>query len=602
MERVSPESVGISSGAVAELLDALSSAEGVNVHSIVIARDGKMIAEASQRGYSARVPHLSHSMSKSVVGIMIMQLLADKKLDTGRLVLDFFTESELADKRMRHLTVKHLLTMMSGVGFGEAGVVSEENWTSAYLLSDMSFTPGERFAYNSMNSYILTVIADKICRREYGMSAEDFINARILAPLGIARPLWERSPEGIIKGGFGLYLSCEDWATIGCAVLASATGGARNIIPHDVLSECISERVKTDSAVGDFDYGYHLWVGKDERSLLFNGMFGQNVLIDLKASLVIAINSGNNELFSKSTTVSVIRDALSKNVTRGQTFGERRRLRRAESAFFENRRWIKSRSKNPLFALSLLPSRGAALEPFSELVGEYSFPTNNHSLIPSFVRIMQNNFTGGISSFTVYKRHGLLHLRSNEATVSIDITFGLFSHVRGEIDVLGEKYSIMAMAEAEHTPSGDVIYKLEIIFPELPNSRRMTLERTELGRLHVRMYEMPDERITDAFVDAIPTLSGRIGLGYRLLEQNLGKNFIEGKLRELFSPEFTAFSTDSADHDAALREENERIAEIIASSRLVRSLIFNFLGNEEKMRENGGGALGKIAGLIGRLF
>jgi hypothetical protein len=34
----------------------------------------------------------------------------------------------------------------------------------------------------------------------------------------------------------------------------------------------------------------------------------------------------------------------------------------------------------------------------------------------------------------------------------------------------------------------------------------------------------------------------------------------------------------------------------------VRSLIFNFLGNEEKMKEIGGGALGKLAGLIGRFF
>ena len=116
------------------------------------------------------------------------------------------------------------------------------------------------------------------------------------------------------------------------------------------------------------------------------------------------------------------------------------------------------------------------------------------------------------------------------------------------------------------------------------------------------MTEMPDERLADAFIDAIPTLSGRVGMLYRILEQNFGKNFVEGKLKELFSPEFCAIPVGSPDYEAVLALENERVSETVESSRLVRSLIFNFLGNEEKMKEIGGGALGKLAGLIGRFF
>ena len=600
--RRSPESVGISSGVLRDMLTSLEEKTDINVHSIVVMKDGAIISEASQPGYDAKTPHLSHSMSKSIIGIAIMMLLAEKKLDTGAYAVDFFKGIEIGDRRMRHLTVKHLLCMTSGVGFGEAGVVSESEWLRSFFLSDMGFSPGERFAYNSMNSYVLAAIANVVCRREYGIDVEEFIAERLFKPLNIKKPYWERSPEGIVKGGFGLYLCCEEWAIVGSSVLDSLLGKKDSPIPKDILISGIENRVETDAAVGDFDYGYHVWVGKDGNSLLFNGMFGQNVLIDLKNELVIAVNSGNNELFSKSNTLSAIRASLEKNVTRGHTFSEKRPLRRAERDFF-----ISRRSTSHLAAhrgiLSLFHTPHAArLSPFFDLVGDYAFPNNNHGLIPAFIRVMQNNHTGGIRSFSVRIRHGTVRLISSETAAEIEIAFGLYSHVRNEIDVLGEKYTVMAIAKTEHTPSGGIKYNLELLFPELPNSRKITLERTELSRLSVRMTEMPDSKIADAFVDAIPTLSGRAGMLYRVLEQNFGKNFVEGKLRELFSPEFTAVSLDAPDYEAALREENDKVAKIVASSRLIRSLIFNFLGNEEKMKEIGGGALGRIAGIIGKFF
>lgn len=597
--RAKPESVGISSGQLASMLRALEENGDVNVHSIVVMKDGKIITEASQSGYDAKMPHLSHSMSKSIIGIAIMMLIDEKKLYTGAYAVDFFDKIRVNDKRMLRLTVKHLLCMTSGVGFGEGGVVSESDWISAYFASDMGFAPGERFAYNSMNSYVLAAIADVITRREFGIGVEEYINQRLFSPLGIKPPHWEKSPDGIIKGGFGLYLCCEEWALIGSAVLRAMLGDKGSPIPEHILRKGIDERVRTSDSVGDFDYGYHLWVEKNEDALLFNGMFGQNVLIDLKNGLVIAMNSGNNELFSKSSTLLTVRQAFDKNFTRGRTSDNKRVLRKAINEFYSDRRRIKPTRDALGFASLFTKPR---ISPFRQIVGEYTFPKNNHSILPSFVRIMQNNYTGGIRSFTISIKQGTVHLCSEELAASIDISFGLYSHLQNEIDVLGEKYTVMAIADAEYAPSGKAVYKFELLFPELPNSREISLELTELGRLSVKMTEMPDERITDAFVDAIPTLSGRVGMLYRVLEQNLGKNFVEGKLKELFSPEFTAISPDSPDYDAALSEENERVDKRIESSRLIRSLIFNFLGNEEKMKEVGGGTLSRLAGLIGKFF
>lgn len=603
MRRVTPERCGISSHLLCNTLRHLEGEDYANIHSILMAHSECVIAEASRPGYSTRIPHLAHSMTKSITGIMIMQLIDDSKFDTGSYICDFFPEIKPRSRAFSDLTVEHLLTMSSGVNFGEVGVVCDTVWTETYFNSDVTFTPGERFAYNSMNSYVLAVIADRICRSDYGMSAEDFIYERLFAPLNIQRPLWEHSPEGIIKGGFGLYLSCESWAKIGLMILNGGTWQGQRILSERSVREATKPRMKTNAGVGDFDYGYHIWVSPDKNEVLFNGMFGQNVLINRLSGIVTVITAGNNELFSKSETLSATREKLSENVARVGAHFPKRELTACCRDFFLSRRWITPREAPRGLAYLLGLRRRAPLPPqFERLLGEYTFPKNNQGILPVFVRTMQSNFYGGIKAFCFEIRNGHLALISKEGGGELAVPLGIYASIESSIEMSGEKYAVSALAGASEDAAGEITYKIELIFPELPNTRRITMTLSSLGRLTVKMNEMPDERITDSFVDAIPTLTGKIGLLYKLLERSLGKNFVEGKLRELFCPEFTAISTDAPDYEAALAAENEKIEETILSSRLVRSLVFSFLGNEEKKAENGGGALGLLAGFLGKFF
>ncbi len=603
MRRIQPERCGISSLMICELLHRLEREDYANVHSILMAHSERVIAEASRPGYTTRTPHLAHSMTKSVTGIMIMQLIDDSKFDTGTHICDFFPEIKPRSRLFSSLTVEHLLTMSSGIVFGEVGVVCDTSWTKTYFESDLAFLPGEKFAYNSMNSYILAVIADRICKSEYGVGAEDFVYERLFAPLGIKKPLWEHSTEGIIKGGFGLYLSCESWVKIGSTILNGGVWQGKRILSERSVNEATSPRMKTNAGVGDFDYGYHVWVSPDKRDVLFNGMFGQNVLINRESGIITAITAGNNELFSKSETLSAIREQLGKNVTRVGFYPSKKELATSCDDFFLSRRWIipKEEPRGLPYILGL--KKRAPIPPQLEgLVGEYTFPKNNQGLMPVFVRAMQSNFYGGIKAFRFEIHNGQLRLISREGGGDIAINLGIYGNIDNTVEMGGEVYSVSALAGASEDSSGEITYKIELLFPELPNTRRITMTLSPLGRLNVRMNEMPDERITDSFVDAIPTLSGKLGLLYRLLERSLGKNFVESKLRDLFSPSFTAISVKAPDYDAALAEENEKIDEKILSSRLVRSLVFNFLGNEEKVADLGGGALGMLAGFLGKFF
>ena len=65
--------------------------------------------------------------------------------------------------------------------------------------------------YNSMNSYILSAAVCKVT----GMCLVDYLKPRLFDPLGIKDFYWEKCPDGIEKGGWGLYLLPEDMAKIG---------------------------------------------------------------------------------------------------------------------------------------------------------------------------------------------------------------------------------------------------------------------------------------------------------------------------------------------------------------------------------------------------
>ena len=207
--------LGISPKRLTAMLGALESERRANLHNIMIIKDGAVICECSHPGYDVNVAHLSHSMSKSLVGILVAMLMEDGALSEDDAAISFFEGMSCSDKRMRSLTVKNLLEMKSGVDFSEVGIVTETEWTEAFFNSSMSAAPGEVFKYNSLNSYILGRIAE----RAAGGDIIGYLESRLLNPLGINNYFWEKSPEGHIKGGFGVYMSCESWAKIGMRIL-----------------------------------------------------------------------------------------------------------------------------------------------------------------------------------------------------------------------------------------------------------------------------------------------------------------------------------------------------------------------------------------------
>ncbi len=579
LKRTSPERRGISSRRICQLLAELEGEKRVNLHNLMILKDGEVISECSRPGYDVNVRHLAHSMSKTLTGIAIGMLVDDGVVNINERVANIFPEYTPKDKRFYQMTVKHLLVMSSGVPFSEFGSVTEYEWTRAFFESRLDFAPGELFAYNSMNSYILA----RIVVRRSGKSLSAFLKKRLFSPLGITNFFWEVGPEGVEKGGWGVFLSAESWAKIGHMMLSGGVYEGKRILSRRWVVESSSTHMISPKSSGGFNYGYQLWVSRNGDDFLFNGMLGQNVWICPKNNIVVVTSSENNELFQNGAITDTIQRHLGADLSKDVFDGGRSlaRLREMEKNFFKSRRWVTPKEpRQGLLCRIGLRKKTPFIDTFTPLLSTFTFAKNNHGILPLFIRAMQNNYSGGIESFKFTRDGEKLFFSSTEGSLEYKIEVGLYDFKTTVLNYCGEKYLVNAIAEASVDKEGHTIYKIELVFPEMPNSRRIKLSLSGDGKLVVKMTEIPNEKLAEPLIESVYTTNPKLAVAIGVLEKRLGSQFLLRKLEGLFSPTMIGADIHSRNYYKITSDETKREKEATNATRSVASLILKLTGED----------------------
>ena len=269
--RATPESQGISSDVLADLVRTLD--RDVNaMNSLMILRHGKVIAEAWWSPYTPETTHAMYSLSKSFTSTAVGLAVAEKRLDIDAPVVDFFPDelpNELSDN-LKKMKIRHLLSMSCGHE-NEAAVKlfdasrdqedarrSGEEWVKTFLKHPVPFEPGTHFRYNTLGTYMTAAIVEKTV----GEPIVDYLQPRLFDPLQIERPYWEVSPQGICKGGTGLFLRTEDMAKFGELYLQKGEWNGKQILPAEWVAEATSKHVSNgDNPESDWNqgYGFQFW-------------------------------------------------------------------------------------------------------------------------------------------------------------------------------------------------------------------------------------------------------------------------------------------------------------------------------------------------------
>lgn len=295
------EAEGIDTSSFDQLfLDANLAGSTNEVHGVVVLKDGKVIYEKYDEAHRADMKHALWSGSKTFTATAIGIAADEGLLSVKDPVIKFFDASELPvepSDSLKAMTIWNLLTMSSGFRhdmIGETEALALKDPTSFMLHDSFSFYPGGMFSYNSMNTYLLSVIITKVT----GKKLVDYVAEKLFKPMGITDFYWKESAEGYSMGGWGLFLRTEDLAKMGQLFLNKGEWNGKRLVSEKWIDEAMSVQIMQPAPVSDrfvqedwtAGYGYQMW-RCDNGTFRIDGAWGQWAVIAPEKNVVIAVNS-----------------------------------------------------------------------------------------------------------------------------------------------------------------------------------------------------------------------------------------------------------------------------------------------------------------------
>jgi hypothetical protein len=133
-----------------------------------------------------------------------------------------------------------------------------------------------------------------IVQKATGSTVLDYLEPRLFAPLGIQKPTWETSPQGVSAGGYGLRLRTEDIARFGQLLLQKGMWNGHQLLPAAWVEAATSlQTANGGDSLGWWDqgYGYQFWRTRGT-AYRGDGAFGQFCIVLPDQDAVVVITSG----------------------------------------------------------------------------------------------------------------------------------------------------------------------------------------------------------------------------------------------------------------------------------------------------------------------
>jgi CubicO group peptidase (beta-lactamase class C family) len=288
---------------------------------LLIVQDNKIRFEKYGLGQDASGRWTSMSVGKSVTSTLIGAALKDGRIRSLDDKVTTYIKG-LKGSPYDDVTVRHLLTMTSGLKWNEAytdpasdnvrlrfePMQAGANATVSYMRRLVREVPaGTRWLYNSGDTELFGVLF----REATGKSLSAYLSEKIWKPYGMEQSAyWDLTPSGVERSGGGLSVTLRDYARFGQFILDGAMIDGRSIVPPDWLAQATVKQA--DIGVPGRGYGY-LWWTNDDGTFEARGIFGQSIFIDRKRRMVIATN-GNWPVPTDYVTLAPARSAFWKSV------------------------------------------------------------------------------------------------------------------------------------------------------------------------------------------------------------------------------------------------------------------------------------------------
>lgn len=307
------ESAGLDRAALETFLNQLASAPmdsigALQVHAVLVARNGVLVFEEYFHGYHRDMPHDTRSASKSITSFLVGASMDRLGFDENSSIVDLVDPALLPpalDGAKRSITVGHLLTMSSGLACDDSDSESpgnedaiqsqraERNWWKYTLALPMAHgrVPGDKAVYASASPNLLGAALSHQSKQWL----PDLFRGAIAEPMGIRRFGVNLAPNGDAYLGGGMALLPRDFLKFAQLVLDRGRWEGVQVVPESFVARAIEPRFDLNG-VG---YGSLWWSvqlpyqGRTVRAIYAGGNGGQVAMAIPELSLAIVFLGGS---------------------------------------------------------------------------------------------------------------------------------------------------------------------------------------------------------------------------------------------------------------------------------------------------------------------
>lgn len=262
-----PQQAGLNPDSLSETVQSIESDDHGDFHSLLIARHGRLVAEAYFNGFDRTrlndIRSAGKSFTSTLVGIAIDQG-AIPGVDAPVLpYFEGFRPHRNLDHRKQAIRIRDLLMMRSGFDADdndpttpgcEDNMLESNDWIRYGLDLPMVEAPGNRWVYAGVNTMLLAGVLEAATQRP----ALDFARDNLFEPLGITTLHWERSPQGTVVGQGFLSLCGRDQLKLGQLYLNGGTWRGRQVVSERWTREAARCRIRIPNPI-PAGYGYQWW-------------------------------------------------------------------------------------------------------------------------------------------------------------------------------------------------------------------------------------------------------------------------------------------------------------------------------------------------------
>ena len=297
LPRSTPEACGVSAAGILAFIEEADQQVGT-MHSFMLVRHGKVVAEAWWAPESAEKPHILWSLSKSFTSTAVGMVVDEGKLSIDDPVIKFFPDDAPKEPsaHLKTMRVRDLLTMTAGHE-DEMNWRDSTHWAQSFLQHPTPYPPGTHFRYNTPATYMLSAIVQKVT----GQTVVDYLQPRLFDPLGIPSPRWDASPQGISIGGYGLFLRTEDIAKFGQLYLQKGQWEGKQLVSESWIDQATSKQVSNGNDHNhDWQqgYGFQFWRCR-HNAFRGDGKDGQYCIVLPDQDAVVVLTADTSDMRSE---------------------------------------------------------------------------------------------------------------------------------------------------------------------------------------------------------------------------------------------------------------------------------------------------------------